>query len=43
MDRSKADLGTFTEDEVVDAAAGALSTLALGWDAITGQAWGVWL
>lgn len=31
------------EDEVVDAATGALSTLALGWGAITGQAWGVCL
>lgn len=43
MDRREADLATLLEDEMVDAAAGALSALALGWDAITGQAWGVWL
>lgn len=43
MGRSKANLSTLTEDEVVDAATGALSTLALGWDAFTGQAWGLCL
>lgn len=43
VDTSKANPGTLMEDEVVDAAASALSTLALGWVAITGQAWGVWL
>lgn len=37
MDRSKADLGTFTEDEMFDAAAGAPGSLALRWGAVTGQ------
>lgn len=41
--RPEADLVTPLEDEMVDATAGALNALALGWGAITGQAWGVWL
>lgn len=43
MGRPEADLVTPLEDEMVDATAGALNDLALGWGAITGQAWGVWL
>jgi hypothetical protein len=36
--RSQADLCAPTEDEVVDAAAGAADALAVSWGAVTGQA-----
>lgn len=40
MGRSKADLITLVENEVVDATAGAQCALVSGWGTVTGQTWG---